>query len=121
MTQLNNLKYLKPTRKTLRNDPTSAEKQLWNKLRNSQLAGNKFRRQHSVGNYILDFYCPQHQLAIELDGDSHFTESSMAYDAKRTTFLNEVGIQVLRFTNTEIFENLENVLERIREHLGNHP
>ncbi len=120
MTQFNNLKYLKSTRKTLRNDPTPAEKRLWGKLRNSPLVGKKFRRQHSVYNYILDFYCPQHQLAIELDGDSHFTESGMKYDAKRTTFLNEVGIQVLRFTNNEVLENLESVLERIRKNLDNY-
>jgi very-short-patch-repair endonuclease len=121
MTQLNNLKYLKSTRQNLRNDPTPAEKRLWDKLRNSQLAGKKFRQQHSIGNYILDFYCPQHQLAIELDGDSHFTESGIEYDAKRTFFLNKIGIQVLRFTNTEVLENLENVLERIRVNLDNYP
>lgn len=120
MTQFNNLKRLKPTRKRLRNNPTPAEKRLWDKLRNSQLAGKKFRRQHSVGNYILDFYCPQHQLAIELDGDSHFTELGMEYDARRTACLIKVGIRVLRFTNSEVFENLENVLERIRENLDNH-
>jgi very-short-patch-repair endonuclease len=74
-----------------------------------------------VGNYILDFYCPQHQLAIELDGDSHFTESGTEYDAKRTSFLNKIDIQVLRFTNTEVLENLENVLERIRVTLDNYP
>lgn len=116
MTQLNNFKYLKPTRKTLRNEPTPAEKRLWNKLRNSQLDGKKFRRQHSIGNYILDFYCPQQKLAIELDGNSHFTAAGIEYDAKRTEFLNNVGIQVLRFTNMEIFENLENVLEKIKNH-----
>ena len=120
MTQLNNLKYLKPIRQNLRNEPTPAEQQLWNQLRNSQLNGKKFRRQHSVGNYILDFYCPQHRLAIEVDGDSHFTESGIKYDIKRTIFLNEMGIQVLRFTNTEVLENLGHVLEKIRENLGNY-
>ena len=116
MTQFNNLKNLKPIRKMLRNEPTPAEKLLWNKLRNSQLDDKKFRRQHSVGNYILDFYCPKQKLAIELDGDSHFTEVGIKSDAKRTEFLNNVGIRVLRFTNKEIFENLESVLKKIRNH-----
>ena len=66
MTEFYNLKYLKPTRKKLRNEPTSAEQLLWSKLRNKQLEGKKFRRQHSVGSYILDFYCPEYRLAILL-------------------------------------------------------
>ena len=66
--QLNNVKVLKPIRQALRNDATAAEKQLWQFLKGSQLSGRKFRRQHSVGYFILDFYCPSEQLAIELDG-----------------------------------------------------
>ncbi len=115
MTELNNLKYLKPTRKKLRNEPTPAEKLLWDKLRNKQLDGKKFRRQHSVGSYILDFYCPEYRLAIELDGDSHFTQSGIEYDTIRTAFLNQANIQILRFTNIEVFENLESVLEIIKD------
>ncbi len=118
MDKINNLKYLKPTRKKLRNEPTIAEKLLWDKLRDKRLEGKKFRRQHSVGSYILDFYCPQRRLAIELDGDSHFTNSSIEYDMIRTAFLNNANIQVLRFTNTEVFENLEEVLKIIKEKIN---
>ncbi len=114
MTELYNLKYLPYQGRGARNEPTSAEQFLWSKLRNKQLAGKKFRRQHSVGNYILDFYCPEYRLAIELDGDSHFTQSGVEHDKTRTAFLNQANIQVLRFTNTEVFENLEGAKEHAR-------
>ncbi len=68
MTELNNKKYLKSTRKDLRNNPTSAEKILWEHLKGSNFYGYKFRRQHSIGRYILDFYCPELKISIELDG-----------------------------------------------------
>ncbi len=120
MQQINNLKYLKSTRKKLRNEATDAEKLLWNSLKHRQLAGHKFRRQHSIDRYILDFYCPQHKLAIELDGGGHFTQTAIDYDEQRTAFLNSLEIQVLRFTNEEIMKNLGGALERIKEIL-NHP
>lgn len=78
------------------------------------LAGKKFRRQHSVGFYILDFYCPAERLCIELDGAEHFTGSGMAYDEERTLFLKSLNIRVLRFENKEVFEALNSVLDRIK-------
>ena len=78
--QINNVVYLKNTRKQLRNNPTKAEQVLWKYLKNKQIKGYKFRRQHSVGNYILDFYCPALKLCIEIDGDSHFTDEGKNYD-----------------------------------------
>jgi len=87
-TQLNNIKPLKHRRKKLRNNSTIAEAFLWNYLKHSQLENKKFRRQHSVGKFILDFYCPSEKLAVELDGAPHFTEEGIEYDKKRTEFLN---------------------------------
>ena len=78
------------------------------------MAGKKFRRQHSVGFYILDFYCPAERLCIELDGAEHFTGSGMAYDEERTLFLKSLNIRVLRFENKEVFEALNSVLDRIK-------
>jgi very-short-patch-repair endonuclease len=82
-------------------------------LRRAQL-GAKFRRQYSVDVYVLDFYASRLKLAIEVDGDSHYTADAIAYDRKRTAYLNRFGIDVLRFTNLEITENLDGVLESIR-------
>ena len=110
---LNNLNYLKSNRKRLRNNLTPAEASLWKLLQNKKLLGYKFRRQHSVGNYILDFYCPSQKLAIELDGAGHYTEEGLKKDEIRTKFLNELGIKVIRFENKLVFEKTEWVLEEI--------
>jgi very-short-patch-repair endonuclease len=118
---LNNVKYLKDYRKELRNNLTPAEATMWKYLQNSRLDGKKFRRQHSVGNYILDFYCPSEKLAIEVDGNSHDDDSAQIYDEQRTAFLNSKGIQVIRFENAEVFESEELICEEIRKHCKNHP
>jgi very-short-patch-repair endonuclease len=112
--QVHNKKELKQIRKDLRNNATTAEAVLWKSLQRSQLEGQKFRRQHSVGNYVLDFYCPAEKLAIELDGNHHFTDAGYEYDLSRTAFLNDLKIQVLRFENKLIFQNIESVLEAIK-------
>jgi len=114
MTQLNNIKVLKDFRKELRINLTPAEAVLWKYLKGKQLEGLKFRRQHSIGFYILDFYCPAEKLAIELDGAHHYTSAGIAYDEERTIFLNSLGIQVIRFENKEVFEFTSEVIERIR-------
>jgi very-short-patch-repair endonuclease len=75
--RIHNRVELKPFRKKLRNNSTSAEATLWTYLKNRQLEGRKFRRQHSIGNYIADFYCPEEQLVIELDGEGHFWEEGI--------------------------------------------
>lgn len=112
--QIHNRIELKHKRRNLRNNSTSAEATLWNHLKGSQLEGKKFRRQHSVGFYILDFYCPAERLCIELDGAEHYTGSGMTYDEERTLFLKSLNIRVLRFENKEVFEALESVLDRIK-------
>lgn len=116
--QINNLPYLKTFRKALRNNLTPAEAKFWTLVQNSQLEGRKFRRQHSVGNYILDFYCPSEKLAIELDGEVHFNETAQERDEERTLFLNCFGIKVLRFENKLVFEQTEAVLEEIKTNFG---
>lgn len=108
---------MKQFRKSLRNHATPAEKALWNLLKGKQLAGFKFRRQHSVVYYVLDFYCPYRKLAIELDGEIHNTIKQQEHDEKRDKFLASVGIKVLRFENRFVFENAEQVLKEILEYL----
>ncbi len=117
MDRIHNRQYLKQNRKNLRNNATAAEATLWNFLKGSQQEGKKFRRQHSIGNYIVDFYCPSEKLVIELDGAGHFTTSGYERDEERTKYLNSVGIRVLRFENDEVFRATEAVLERIKQEI----
>lgn len=114
--QLNNLPHLLEWRRDLRNNLTKAEAFLWTKLQRRQLEGRKFRRQHSFGPFIIDFYCPSEKLAVELDGAGHFTEEGMQYDAERTKFLNEYNIKVIRFENNLVFQNTNEVLQEIKSH-----
>lgn len=111
-----NLKHLKEVRRNLRNNGTSAEATLWRFLQKSQLKGRKFRRQHSVDNCVLDFYCPAEKLAIELDGDHHFSSAQWLHDQKRNEDLRAQGIIVLRFENDEVFHALEALLEKVTSH-----
>lgn len=111
----NNKKILKPYRKWLRNNSTPAEINLWIFLKNKQLSGRKFRGQHSIDNFILDFYCPAEKLAIELDGGYHNTLKQSAKDKERDLILNSYRIKVLRFRNELVFRNIERVLETIRD------
>jgi very-short-patch-repair endonuclease len=114
--KVNNLKEVKVQRKALRNQATPAEAALWKGLQNSQLSGRKFRRQHSVGPYILDFYCPTEKLCVELDGQMHFEHGGNLRDEERTRYLNNLGIRVIRFENSLVFQNPESVLEEIKRH-----
>jgi very-short-patch-repair endonuclease len=95
----------------LRSTQTSAEKQLWSRLRRKSLDGIRFRRQHPLYGFIVDFCCLEHRLVIELDGDSHADKSG--YDAWRTEKLVERGYRVVRFLNDEVKENLDAVVETI--------
>lgn len=117
MGYLHNQSIQKQTRRVLRQDQTSAEQYLWNALRNKQL-GVRFRRQHSVGLYILDFYCPTYHLAIEVDGSVHDSDTAKKHDEVRTDFLNKMSIQVMRFSNEDIYQRLEWVLETIRKQVA---
>ncbi len=100
-------------RKDLRNNMPNAEVILWSQLKNKQFHNLKFRRQYGVGVYIIDFYCPKLKLAIELDGHSHYVEGVEEYDKQRQEYIESFGIHFLRFTNNDVYENLEGVLEEI--------
>ncbi|MEY4590457.1 MAG: hypothetical protein RL497_2533 [Pseudomonadota bacterium] len=117
-TRVNNLPVLRTFRKQLRNNLTPAEAKLWTHLKQSQLEGRKFRRQHSIGFYILDFYCPSERLAIELDGAAHDSAHAQEYDRERGLFLEYFGIKVLRFENKWVFQQTEGVLMHIKNHFG---
>lgn len=97
--------------KRLRQNLTPAEARLWSAIRNKQLARLRFRCQHPVGNFILDFYCPAHKLVIEIDGAIH--NSQVEYDGERTSKLAEYGYTVLRFSNEQVVNNLPQVLAEI--------
>ncbi|GAB3510166.1 hypothetical protein GCM10027341_48240 [Spirosoma knui] len=92
------------------------------RLRNRQLDGRKFRRQFrrqfSVGNYVLDFYCVSEKLCVELDGAPHFTKEGILYDEERTAFLTNLGIRVLRFENKSVFKSIEGVLNTIERYFS---
>ena len=108
--QIFNRPEYKERRVELRQNQTEPEKLLWQHIRNQQL-GVKFRRQHSVDNYILDFFAKEINLAVEVDGDSHFTDDGIAYDKIRTEFLNSLNIDVIRFTNQQVMQNVIGVCE----------
>jgi very-short-patch-repair endonuclease len=111
---INNKKILITYRKFLRNNSTPAEIQLWTYIKNRQLSGRKFRRQHSIDNFILDFYCPAEKLAVELDGGYHNTPKQSVKDKERDLILKFYGIKVLRFRNELVFQNIDGVLVTIR-------
>ncbi|MDD5330577.1 MAG: endonuclease domain-containing protein [Sulfuricella sp.] len=98
--------------RTLRENQSDAEQLLWRSLRSRQLEGCKFRRQHGIGSYIVDFVCIEAGLVVELDGGQHAEQ--LAYDAVRTEKLAAAGYRVLRFWNNEVLTNLEGVLESLR-------
>ena len=117
-TDIHTLPQLKTFRTELRAKMTPAEARLWSMLKGAKVDGRKFRRQHSVGRYILDFYCAAEKLAIELDGSHHFSGAGSAYDRERRSFLEQFGINVIRFENKMVFDEEEWVLGNIRAQFG---
>jgi very-short-patch-repair endonuclease len=99
----------------LRENATEAEEFLWLALRENQLDGCKFRRQHLLSIYIADFYCHKLKLVIEIDGGYHQTKEQMLLDEKRTATIEFQGLKVMRFTNEEVLLNLPDVLNKIKE------
>ncbi len=104
---------IKKNARDLRKKSTKAEITLWNKLKNRQIGNMKFRRQHPIGGYILDFFCLEHLLGIEIDGSIHELPDRRRYDDVRTELLNEIAIRIIRFSNHEIHTDIENVIHRI--------
>ena len=117
-TDIHTLPHLAEFRSKLRKRLTPAEAAFWNLVKNSRLDGRKFRRQHSVGDYILDFYCPSEKLAVELDGEGHYTGAATLNDRSRRLFIEAQGIRVIRFENKRVFEDTEWVLDVIRSNFG---
>ncbi|RME51571.1 MAG: endonuclease domain-containing protein [Caldilineae bacterium] len=99
--------------KALRKEMTPAEAALWQRLRNRQLHGLKFRRQHPIGRFIVDFYCAEKRLVVEIDGEIH--ETQREYDTVRDDNLRQRGYRVIRFHNREVLDDIERVLESIRQ------
>ena len=110
--KVSNLPRLRDRRRILRKEATPQEVILWSRLKNEQL-GYKFRRQHSFGSYISDFYCKEKSLIIEIDGSQHIDQEG--YDAKRTRFLESLALRVVRFGNNEINTNMDGVMTMIME------
>lgn len=102
-------------RRELRKNQTEAENILWQAIRNRQINSLKFHRQYSVGPYILDFFCPEIRLAIELDGDQH--KDAVEYDKERESFLKDKDIRTIRFWNNDILKDLKSVLSTIKENI----
>ena len=108
-----NITPLKKRRRYLRNHLPRAEVLLWMRLSNRQMLGYKFRRQYSVDKFVIDFYCPELRLAIEVDGDSHFTRRAMIYDRCRQNHIESFGISFLRVMNEDVYHNMDAVLDEI--------
>lgn len=115
--KLFNRRKYKDRRQSLRNAATDAERLLWQQLRHKQL-GVKFRRQHVIGDYIVDFYCPTAKLVIECDGGQHYEPDTMYYDSERTEYLNALGMTVLRYDNRQILTQTPAVVEDIMQWLA---
>jgi crossover junction endodeoxyribonuclease RuvC len=114
MRKIHNLKESQPVRKKLRKEATPQEIILWSRLKNKQF-GHKFRRQHSIGKYVVDFYCPEKKLVVEIDGWQHKDQEK--YDEERTKYLESLELKVLRFWNNDVNDNLNGVILKIEEYL----
>lgn len=112
--KIHTLKHLKEKRAELRKSLTPAEAYLWKHLKARQFEGRRFNRQHSIKNYIVDFYCAKEKLIIELDGEVHNNSAVQENDEKRTRDLEELGYTVIRFENKMVFENLASVFMEIQ-------
>lgn len=113
MTEFFNRTSEKAKRQELRNNMPPVEVILWSRLKGRQLLECKFRRQYSVGAFVIDFYSPEIKLGIELDGDSHFREGGPECDRERQEYIESFGIKIIRFLNPEVYDNLDGVLEVI--------
>ena len=105
-------------KRRLRSNMTGPETRLWSALRARQLQGMKFRRQHGIGPYIVDFYCPEQSLVIEIDDDSHANADQIVRDQLRDKYFQSLGLRVIRYFNNDIVKNLAGVLEDLAEKLA---
>lgn len=112
--QIKNLDYLKSFRRSLRKRLTPAEASLWTIIKNRQIFGLKFRRQVSIEKYIVDFYCAEYRIIIELDGEPHFTQEQANLDQIRDKRLKDLGYHVLRYENLVVFDHPDFILDDIK-------
>jgi len=110
-------KNLKNLARNLRKNMTDAERRLWSKLRRKQLKEFQFYRQKNIGDFIVDFYCPAAKLIVEIDGGQHYLEENILKDEARELYMNGLGFKVLRFSNNDVFNNIEGVVKKIYDHL----
>ena len=115
MTKIFNRSSEKEKRRILRSRMTEAECFLWKHIRNKNLGGLRFRRQVSIGYYIVDFYCPEKRLAVEVDGEYHNQKEVQKNDTYRAEFLTALGISVVRFSNEEVMNDIDGVCRKISE------
>ncbi len=115
MINIFNRSSMKYRRQVFRRNMPKAENILWSRIRLKQIGSYRFRRQYSVGTYVLDFYCPELKLAIEVDGESHFHSDAEEYDKERQEEIKGLGIDFLRFQNDDVYNNLNDVLQIIYE------
>jgi len=100
---------------------TEAERHLWGRIRGKQLKNMQFYRQKNIGDYIVDFYCPAAKLILEVDGGQHYEDKGSEKDRRREAYLSGLGFAVLRFSDREVFENIEGVLARIWDYVNKSP
>jgi very-short-patch-repair endonuclease len=100
----------------LRTTMTTAENKLWEHLKGKQILGLRFRRQHPIGQFIVDFYCHKSQLIVEVDGEIHNNTFNREYDNQRSYELNNLGLTVIRFTNDQVIKQIDNVIQKITEY-----
>jgi len=105
----------------LKKVPTEAEALLWRNLRSKKLKGNKFRRQHPIDHFIVDFYCHERKLVIEVDGGIHLKNDNTKYDKARTEKLTSLGLSLILFTNDDVLHNMSSVLKEIERYLVQPP
>lgn len=117
MTQIFNKRPQTTKRKLLRNHMPQSELLLWSRLKNKQLNGFRFRRQYGIDRYVVDFYCPELRLAIEVDGGYHLSSDMKEYDPNRQSAIEALGITFLRFSNKEIEKDLEKVVNKVANSL----
>ncbi|MCI0505152.1 MAG: endonuclease domain-containing protein [Gammaproteobacteria bacterium] len=107
------LQLINANTRTLRKNMTESERKLWSRIRRKQILGLQFYRQRPIGNYIVDFYCPEAQLVLEVDGSQHMNKLAIERDKYRDSYLKQQGVKVLRFDNLQVLNQLDAVVEKV--------
>jgi len=109
---------LKSPSRQLRGNLTDAERKIWSKIRNDQIAGLRFYRQKPIGNYIVDFFCPKIKLVVEIDGGQHYEMANEKRDKIRSDYLKSCRMHILRFSNLDVLNNIEAVIQKIYQEIN---